>query len=338
MVKEAPQISVERLQAILANAYDLRPATIEYLPFGSDYHGGVYHVTTETGLSYLLKATTRPLYQPRYIVPRFLHDQGITAVVAPIPTTSGALWAPTQQDGVEWTIIVYPWIAGDSSLAGMTDAQWRELGGIFRWIHQTPAPPELGSGISGIRRETFDPSGYIEWIERFEAESLRATEDASASSREVRALWMQHQSTIHAAIASLDTLGRELRARHLPHVICHADLHPANLIRTPDGKVYVIDWDDVMLAPKERDFIFIREPAANAFWEGYGQGDIDWPALTYFLWERTVQDLIECATDVRFRDDLGEETKVEIAGLFRRILTEPDGSLAWANDAASHLT
>ena len=64
-----------------------------------------------------------------------------------------------------------------------------------------------------------------------------------------------------------------------------------------------------MLAPKERDFIFVREPQADAFWEGYGQAEIDWMALTYYLWERVVQDVIECTEDVFFRDDWGEESQ-----------------------------
>jgi spectinomycin phosphotransferase len=64
-----------------------------------------------------------------------------------------------------------------------------------------------------------------------------------------------------------------------------------------------------MLAPKERDFIFVRSPHADAFFQGYGQVEIDWVALTYFLWERVVQDLIECTHNVCFREDWGEESR-----------------------------
>ena len=35
------------------------------------------------------------------------------------------------------------------------------------------------------------------------------------------------------------------------------DLHPANLLRDDAGQVFVIDWDEVMLDPNERDFLFI---------------------------------------------------------------------------------
>jgi spectinomycin phosphotransferase len=105
----------------------------------------------------------------------------------------------------------------------------------------------------------------------------------------------------------------------LPYVSAHADLHAANLLRDPRGHVFVLDWDEVMLAPKERDFIFIREPQAHAFWEGYGLraiDEIDWIALTYFRWERVIQDLIEEAQQALFRDDVGEDAKATAAQRF----------------------
>jgi spectinomycin phosphotransferase len=101
--------------------------------------------------------------------------------------------------------------------------------------------------------------------------------------------------------------------------------------------VFVIDWDDVMLAPKERDFIFVRDPGADAFWEGYRQPQVDWIALTYYRCERVVQDVIACADDMFFKDDLGEETRADIARLFHEILL---GNTSTINDvyaAAAHL-
>ena len=84
--------------------------------------------------------------------------------------------------------------------------------------------------------------------------------------------------------------------------------------------MFVIDWDEVMMAPKERDFIFIREPQADAFWEGYGQRKRDWMLLSYYLWERVVQDVIEDTQNVCFKDDLSEETKADIAQSFHESL------------------
>ena len=47
---------------------------------------------------------------------------------------------------------------------------------------------------------------------------------------------------------------RELKEEKLPFVLCHTDIHGGNLIRgTPQGKLWLIDWENVMLAPKEAD-------------------------------------------------------------------------------------
>ncbi|HYX48725.1 MAG TPA: aminoglycoside phosphotransferase family protein, partial [Ktedonobacteraceae bacterium] len=299
-MREKPDIPDERLRIALQDQYDLVPATLDFLPVGLDYHAGVYRVVSEQGSAYLLKVTSRPLYEARYKVPRYLNDLGITSVLAPIPTRSGALWTKAEN----WTVIVYPFIEGDTSLTGMTDEQWKETGTIFKRIHQVMLPP---LGFESLRRETFDPTEYARWIHTFEAQHIHDYSGATTSQRALHSSWMAHQATISTAVTSLEKLAGVLQARTFPYVICHADLHAANLIRDAAGHVFVIDWDEVMLAPKERDFIFIRQPQAEAFFQGYGQREIDWIALTYYLWERVVQDLIECAQNVCFKDDWGEE-------------------------------
>lgn len=97
-----------------------------------------------------------------------------------------------------------------------------------------------------------------------------------------------------------------------------------------------------MVAPRERDFIFVGEPAdgsaqngGSSFFQGYGDHEIDWTALTYYRYERVIQDLIEDAQQVIFREDLSEETK-------GRAVREFDTSLEGRNfdadqTAASHL-
>ena len=329
-MREQPGIPEEYLRACLQDQYDLYPVTLEFLPVGLDYQAGVYRVVSEQKTVYLLKVTSRSLYKPGYLVPGYLRDQGITAVVAPLPTKSNTLWTQIGR----WTVILYPFLDGDTSFTGMTNEQWKEVGTIFRRIHQVRLEP---IGFESLRKETFDPAEYARWIRAFETQHLHSPHGGSASSRALRTDWRAHQSTIHTGVTSLEKLAEVLKARPFPYVICHADLHPANLIRDRDGHVFVIDWDEVMLAPKERDFIFVREPQAEAFWQGYGQAEIDWIALTYYQWERVVQDVIACAQDLCFRDDLGEETKADVAQLFHETLAEDQGNIDAAYAAAAHL-
>jgi hypothetical protein len=51
----------------------------------------------------------------------------------------------------------------------MTDEQWKEIGTIFKRIHQIMLPP---FGFESLRKETFDPTEYIRWVHVFEAQHL----------------------------------------------------------------------------------------------------------------------------------------------------------------------
>jgi spectinomycin phosphotransferase len=231
-------------------------------------------------------------------------------------------------------VIVYPFIDGDTSWTGMTNEQWKEVGSIFKRIHGV----QIGSAdFPSVRKETFDPSEYIHWVRTFEAHHLHSRHDDSEEARRVRASWVEHQSTIHTAVTVLEQLALVLQSQTFPYIICHADLHPANLIRDNAQNVFVIDWDEVMLAPKERDFIFVREPQADAFWEGYGNRVIDRQILLYYLWERVIQDVIVNAEDVCLREDLAEETKAEIAQMFQEYMSDGGNEVAAAYKAITDL-
>ena len=57
---------------------------------------------------------------------------------------------------------------------------------------------------------------------------------------------------------------RKLKEGNLPFVLCHTDIHGGNLIRDPQGKLWLIDWENVMLVPKETDlFAFCEEEYAD---------------------------------------------------------------------------
>ena len=103
-------IPEDLLCTCLQEQYGISTIELEFLPLGLDTWAGVYRVLSEQGTSYFLKAKSGSFYEPGCLVPRYLRDQGITAVVAPLPTKRNTLWT---QVG-EWRVIVYPFIAGDT--------------------------------------------------------------------------------------------------------------------------------------------------------------------------------------------------------------------------------
>jgi spectinomycin phosphotransferase len=340
-VRDKPEIPEERLRACLREQYGLSAAALEFLPLGLDARSGIYRAVTDEGAAYLLKVRRGPLYDPSLLIPRYLSDQGIASIVAPLPATSGAL----RVDLEEWTLAVYPYIEGERGWRpGMTDGQWAAVGAAVKQIHEV-APP--ADGLRLLRRETFDPAEYMRSARAFEAREAGA-EGGSEHARALRAAWMARRSTIHTALASMETLGRALQRQPGPYVICHADLHPGNIIRAQAGQVFIIDWDDVMLAPKERDFLFVGQaradeaavaqtaPQASPFFKGYGETAVVWSALTYYRWERVIQDLIECVRWVFGGEDVSDEAQADAVQLFEGVFAEGDAVDA-AHAAAAHL-
>ena len=67
--------------------------------------------------------------------------------------------------------------------------------------------------------------------------------------------------------------------------MCHADLHAGNILIDANGAFYLVDWDTLILAPKERDLMYAgggqfgeaRTPQQEEalFYQGYGQTQID---------------------------------------------------------------
>jgi spectinomycin phosphotransferase len=112
---------------------------------------------------------------------------------------------------------------------------------------------------------------------------------------------MRAQSeTIGELVARAERLGRGLARRALDFVPCHGDIHAGNVLIAEDGALYIVDWDTVILAPKERDLMFVgagisgrwhRADQAEWFYRGYGPADVDPATLAYYRGERIVQDI-----------------------------------------------
>jgi spectinomycin phosphotransferase len=100
-------------------------------------------------------------------------------------------------------------------------------------------------------------------------------------------------------------------------VICHADIHAWNVLVTSEGDIVIVDWDSVMLAPRERDLMFVDGVAGGhaadpiAFFQGYGDVELDPVVLAYYRIEWAVQDLAEFAARVFLDPDAGDDTKAE---------------------------
>jgi spectinomycin phosphotransferase len=309
---ERPDLPDETILACLAEQYALPAASVEFLPLGYDSAAGVFRVTAGGG-RYFLKATTRPVDAARLRIPRYLKDQGLAQAVAPLPTTVGKLWA--QADG--FSLILYPYVEAAAAMeVGLADAQWVAYGTLLKRLHSLRLPPELAGHLP---RESFLPETPPNCQEVILAipQHIAGRTFADPYARRLAEFWQAHAGEIAGLVARAGELGRRLRIRPHDLVLCHADIHTANLLAGADGRLYVVDWDETVLAPKERDLMFVTGPVIDEqvgprqvalILQGYGETEIDWLALTYYRYAWAVQDIGSFAESIFWPITGGEET------------------------------
>lgn len=287
-----PDVSAETIIACLREHYGLRVRQVTFLPIGADANAAVYRVEEEDGTPYFLKLKWGDFDEVGVAVPAFLHAQGIHEVMAALPTTFHQLWASAH--GFKW--LLYPFIEGrDGYEVALSAAQWVALGRSLQAVHATVLPPELSRLVP---RENYSPR-WRDVVLAFDrtAES-EAYEDPIAA--RLAAFWLTKRSDIRAMVSRAERLGQALRQREDTFVLCHADLHPGNVLLGAHDELAIVDWDNPIFAPKERDLMCLdggvsdvwndaREDAL--FYEGYGPADLDPLALSYYRYERIIADL-----------------------------------------------
>ncbi|MGH2346383.1 MAG: phosphotransferase enzyme family protein [Chloroflexota bacterium] len=317
-MREPPtNLSDEILRASLRADYGIAAADLAFLSLGHDSSAWVYRARTADDTSYFLKVRTRVVNEPGLLVPRYLHDHGIARVAAPLPTTAGTPWTRV----ADYVLILYPFIAGTTGMErGLSDRQWIDYGALLRQIHAAALPPDLARVPA---RESFVPGGAGA-VRKLDAHIADQEFDDPAA-RALAAFWRARRADIRTLLNGAEDLGRRLAQTKPPLVLCHADIHTANVLVDTEGQVWIVDWDETILAPCERDLMFVvggiigglvgprRE---ELFFQGYGAATVDPLALAYYRYAWAVGDIGAFGEEVFFRPDLGPITRQAAVELF----------------------
>lgn len=334
---EKPDLADEKIIASLQDSYGLPFAGLEFLPIGNDSSAWVYRVQTDEGTPYFLKVKKGAVYEPSLAIPRYLKDSGIEQVVAPLPTHTQQLWASVDQ----FALILYPFIDGGTGMeTGMSDRQWIEFGAVLQRIHATQLSAEL---LRLVRRETFT----LKWKAVLHQLQARLRDGAfdDPFQKEVASFWKDRHDEIQQIVDRTEALGRLLQNKSLNFVLCHADIHTFNLLIDQASNMHIVDWDDTLLAPRERDLMFVRGAVAGStdgvkeealFFEGYGNTEVDPVAIAFYRFEWVVQEIADYGQRVFLMRELGEETRQDaVRGLIQ--LFDPGDVVEEAYESEMHL-
>jgi spectinomycin phosphotransferase len=317
---DRPPVSDERIVQALGARYGLAVEGLDFLALGHDANAWAFRASTRGGAQFV--KVRRRVDPARLRLARFLADLGFAAVVAPIPTRDGSLSVAVG----DLHLIAYPFIGATvAAEVGLTDAQWTEYGRIGAALHATRLSAELAASLS---REEFRPAWGAVIDDLHAAAAAYSGEDPARTA--LAGFWRSHQPEIEHLRRGVDELGGRLRERlrdrpsSLPFVPCHADFHTHNLFVGPDGSLRVFDWDEAMLAPRERDLMFVigspiglapGERELGLFEVGYGTLDVDPEALAYYHVDWAIQDIAGYGQQVLI-DDISAESRAYSLRIF----------------------
>lgn len=327
---EKPNIEDDRIIECLASAYGLKIGRLVFLPLGADLNTAVYRATTTEQANYFLKLRRDNFHPSSVTVPHHLSKVGMAQVIAPIATQSGTLWTTVEP----YRLILFPFVVGrDGFERPLTNHQRIEFGTALKKFHTTVFPEGV---IEGVKQGTFSPRWpsvvrhYLTVVEQQSFTDPVAVELAHF-------LQTKRQAT-EQLVARSEQLAAQLKAQPLPSILCHGDMHGWNMLVGENGRFYIVDWDTLIFAPKERDLMFIgcslggrghtlaQETAL--FYEGYGATDLNETVLAYYRYERIVEDIALYCQQIFLSNEGGEDRRQALTYL--RSNYEPNRTIALA--------
>lgn len=334
---EKQSLSDQLIINCLKANYGIQVAALTLLPLGADMNASVYKAQTYDQISYFVKLKRGHYHDIGIEIVELLHDAGINEIIPSFKTILGQL---TQQIE-DFTLIVYPFVNGqDGFRINLTDNQWIKLGHVLRQVHEIDVPPSIQNRV---RKEVYSPK----WREVIR--SLYTHIEAEPTGDEVALKLLKFMkeniSSIRRLVDRAEQLGHKLQDQSYKLVLCHSDIHGGNVLITGNDNIYIVDWDDPIMAPKESDLMFIGGGVANVwnkpyeeklFYKGYGTTEINSTLLAYYRHERIVEDIAEYG-NVLLLTTLGGEDRQEMYKHFMWMF-EPNGVVDIAFKTDENLT
>jgi spectinomycin phosphotransferase len=330
---EKPDLPDELLIACLQHDYGLRIVQVDFLPLGNDLNTAVYRVVADDARSYFLKLRSGAFDEITVAIPRLLSDQGMAQIIAPIATSAGQLWTRLEA----YAVILFPFVAGRNGFeVEVSDRQRVELGAALKRIHTLAVPEALRQRLP---REIYAPY-WRELVRGFQAhaEDTTFTEPVAA---QLAALLRAKRTVIDDLILRAEQRASLLQNRSLEYVLCHADIHAANLLIDANDSLYIVDWDTLIVAPKERDLMFVDSGIDNVwrsareqalFYQGYGEAELESIALAYYRYERIVEDIAAYCQQLLLTDQGGKDREEGLRQLTSQFLPGNVIEVAYASE------
>jgi spectinomycin phosphotransferase len=332
---EKPDLKDEIIINCLEDEFGFSIAKLSFLPLGADMNTAVYRAAASEKRVYFVKLRRNDFNKTSVTVPNFLRDSGIKQVIPSLTTQTGKHWASLSP----FKVILYPFVEGHNGFEQkLSNAQWSEFGKALKQFHSTHIPLSL---TNGINKDNFSPrwrNTVKIFLERIEKEIFH-----EPIANELANFLRTKKDETLDLVRRTEQLAQKLRKQQPEFILCHADIHGWNLLIDKNGALYMVDWDTLIFAPKERDLMFIGGGLGNSgytpqqeetmFYQGYGQTNINQTALAYYRCERIVEDLAVYCQQIFSSDEGDEDRKESLKNL--KLNFQPNGTMQIAYQSTS---
>ena len=331
---EKPNIKKEKIVAYLESEYGIHNAYIKFLPFGADINTAVYKVLSTNGDCYFFKLKGGSFDETGVSIPRFFRDYGIKEIIAPIETKKKRLWGILDS----FKTILYPYIEGLNGYEKrISSHQLKNLGSVLKNIHESSLPKKLHV----LLREESYSSKWRKTV-NVHMKNIQTKKYDEPITIQLVEFLQNKRSIILDLVNRAERLAKELQEKSRSLTVCHSDLHAGNILICKDETFFIVDWDELLLAPKERDLMFIGggllhsdlspQEEEKHFYETYGKINPDPVALAYYRYERIVQDIAEYCNLLLLSNRGGEDRKQSLVYLKRNFLPGSTIEIAYQAD------
>ncbi|MBO0685143.1 MAG: phosphotransferase [Candidatus Dormibacteraeota bacterium] len=266
-MRAPPEDLPERgLLTFLAEGWGLKAAKADHVPVG----GGSYHWRVRDEAGQVHWVTVDDLDRKAYLgqtrdgafaalgraldTALVLRRSGLAFVVGPVPAAGGET---VRRLGDRYAVALFPHVEGRSRQWGrpLMPAEAAELLDMLVQLHG--ATGAAASVVQPHRLQLSERPHLEESLRNLDREWL-----GGPFAEPVRALLRSHAGRIQGFLQTFDRLADEVEAAGLPSVITHGEPHPANLIYA-GGRLLLVDWDTMALAPPERDLWMLDAAGAE---------------------------------------------------------------------------
>lgn len=272
--------------AAIEDCYDIK--IVDQKPGPRQFVAETHILTDPNGIKYFCKIVDKPIFIPRIIasLPTLdeMHQLGVNFINYPIKTTRGDFHV-MMDDGSLLVLLNY--IDAPQNYEYDPFVLGQRIGQIHDLTPQLKMKIPAEDFILAHQFYFEDPMWSI----------VPETNDDVASS--VKKLLEKYREEVSLYFSNFTQLSKKLRNANHNLVITHSDFPGNTLVKTPT-EIYIVDWDEIRLAPAERDTWFLED--RPDFLQGYRtvfpSYQVNQRLRQFFIYLRYLNDVAEYLVEV----------------------------------------